>query len=1010
MSTTSTASSKTVSYTFNCHKKKFLPACIAMALSSAVYAQQPASDEDPLEEVLVTGVRASLERAMDIKRNAQGVVDSISAEDIGKFPDTNLAESLQRITGVSINRINGEGQEITVRGLGPDFNLVTLNGRQMPVSGLEATTVNASRSFDFSNIASEGIAGVDVYKTSRADIPSGGMGATVNVKTTRPLDAPGLKFTVGGKAVYDTSRIDPEVTPEISGLYSQTFADDTVGVALSFSQQNRKGGYRQVSVPNGWHTQSVQQVDGWFAGVDLTTGTITEDDFIVRPQNIEYNFTEFERDRTNGQLTLQYAPSDAITATLDYTYSQQEIASNNNTLNIWFWEGEGLDEVNSEWALGSSNNAGGNVYYPRVFNHFGGDDLVFGVADFAQENINNSVGFNISWDATSQLTLELDYHDSDAKSQAASPYGNSSVIQTAAFIRAGAVVDFSQDFAVMGVRTPDGSMLSTAQAGPETLQPTGSSLRNSLFTNDIQQLQLRGQYQFDDSSLRSIDFGLARTENAIHRGMMVAQRDNWGASFGDPADLRDEVFTARSVLGDFDAANGTGHFANGGGTFDQFDLYYDFSFADNAADVVATQAPINSDNEVNPAIWPCADRFCVTQDWTTDQRTQEDISAAYVQANFEVDSTLGVWKATAGARYEQTDVESSAVVPAFTGIDWVADNEFHLIDSGDSSKTLYTADYNYFLPNLDVSLETDNNWIFRASYSKTLSRANYNDISGGVTIGTLRNLNGDAMRGDPTLLPHESRNLDISAEWYFADASYISLGAFSKQVDNFVGVSSVTENLFGLRNPSQGPRFQAALAALGTGATSTEIRDYIIANYPDSTTAPNDIHSLDEDPLYEFNVTIPVNEKQAEITGLEFAFQYTHDSGFGGQFNYTMVDSDAEYDKSEFDNQFALVGLSDTMNIVGFYENDSFQARLAYNWRDAFLANVNREHGNPEFVEAYSQWDLNLGYNLNDQFTFFAECLNLTNETTRSYSRYEGALQSATEIGARYNLGVRYTF
>lgn len=992
------------------YKKKILPTCIAMALGSVVNAQEPVIAANQVEEVVVTGLRGSLERAMDIKRNAQGVVDSISSEDIGKFPDTNLAESLQRITGVSINRSNGEGQEITVRGLGPDFNLVTLNGRQMPVSGLEATSVNASRSFDFSNIASEGIAGVDVYKSSRADIPSGGIGATVNIKTSRPLDAPGLTFTLSGKAAYDTSRIDPEVTPEISGLYSQTFANDTVGVALSFSQQKRKGGYRQVSVPNGWHTQSAQQVDGWFAGVDLTTGDITEDDFIVRPQNIEYNFTEFDRDRTNGQLTLQFAPTDTLTATLDYSYSQQEIASNNNTLNIWFWEGEGLDEVNSEWALGSTNNAGGDVFYPRVFNHFGGDDLVFGVADFAQENENNSLGLNVSWNVNEGLTLALDYHDSEATSQAASPFGNSSVIQTAAFIRAGAVVDFSQDFAVMGARALDGSMLSPDQAGPGTLQPTGSSLRNSIFTNDIEQLQLRGSYKFDDVSLRSIDFGLAKTQNAIHRGMMVAQRDNWGASFGDPADLRDEVFTPRTVLGDFSAANGVGRLANGSGTFDQFDLYYDFSFVDNAADVVATQAPINSDNEVNPAIWPCPDRFCVTDAWATNQRTQETVTAAYVQANFEMDSRMGVWKATAGARYEQTDVESSAVVPAFTGIDWVADNEFHLIDSGDSSKTLYAADYNYFLPNLDISLETDNNWVFRSSYSKTISRANYNDISGGVTIGTLRNLNGDAMRGDPTLLPHESLNLDLSAEWYFAEASYVSFGAFSKRVENFVGVSSVTENLFGLRNPSQGPRFFAAMAALGTDATSTEIRDYIITNYPDSTTAPTDIHSLDEDPLYEFNVTIPVNEREADIRGLEFAFQYTHDTGFGGQFNYTMVDSDAEFDQSEFDNQFALVGLSDTMNLVAFYENDSVQARLAYNWRDSFLSNVNREHGNPEFVEAYHQWDLNMGYNLNDQVTFFAECLNITNETTRSYSRYEHALQSATELGARYNLGVRYTF
>lgn len=996
---------------YNIFKKTQLAAAVSMVVGAASISPVHAQDvaDDSMEEVIVTGIRGSLQAAMDVKRDNQGVVDSISAEDIGKFPDTNLAESLQRITGVSIDRSNGEGQKITVRGLGPDFNLVTLNGRQMPTSGLQGTSVNASRSFDFSNIASEGISGVDVYKTVRANNATGGMGATINVRTTRPLDDPGLKFTVGGKAVYDDSSVDPSLTPEISALYSQTFADDKFGVALSLSKQERQGGYRQVSVPNGWHTQSTQQVDGWFAGVDLEGGDMTAEDYILRPQNIEYNFTEFERDRTNGQLTLQFAPTDDLVATLDYTYSEMEIASTTNTMNIWYWEGEALDNVNSEWTLGSANNAGGNVYYPLVFSHSGGEDLVFGVGDFAQVNENNSVGINIEWAATDKLTLALDYHDSDAKSKAASPYGNSSVIQTAAFVRAGAVTDFSKDFAVTGARSAEGGFVNAEETPASELVPTGSSLRNSVFQNDITQLQISGSYEFDTSILKSVDFGFMQMDNEIHRGLMVAQRDNWGGDVGTADDLNDDVFHARSILDNFGSMGSTGNLANDGGSFTQFDLYYDFSFAEHAADIVATQAPANSDNEVSPSIWPCADRFCVTNEWTTDQATSEKTTAEYIQANLEADLGFGTLRGLVGVRHESTEVVSSAVVPEFTGIDWVADNEFGLVDSGESSSTRYDAKYDYVLPSIDLSLEMENDIVLRASAGKSIARANYNDIAGGVSIGTLRNLDGDASRGDPTLLPHEAINLDLSVEWYFAEASYVALGAFQKTVDNFVGITTTTENLFGLRNPSQGPRFQAASDALGEGATSAEIRTYIIDNYPDSVSGSR-IHSLSEDPLYSFNVTIPFNEKEAKIKGFEFAVQHTLDSGFGGQFNYTVVDSDAEYDPTEFDNQFALVGLSDTMNIVGFYENDSFQLRLAYNWRDAFLTNLNRSHGNPEFVEAYSQWDVNASYNLNDQISFFVEGLNITNETTRSYSRYEGALQSATELGARYNFGARYTF
>ena len=143
---------------------------------------------------------------MNLKRAGQGVVDGIVAEDIGKFPDTNLAESLQRISGVSINRTaSGEGQQVTVRGVGPDFNLVLLNGRQMPASNLGpggGGTTN-SRAYDFSNIASEAVSAIEVYKTARAESPTGGIGATINIKTARPLDNPGLIANFGVKGVYD---------------------------------------------------------------------------------------------------------------------------------------------------------------------------------------------------------------------------------------------------------------------------------------------------------------------------------------------------------------------------------------------------------------------------------------------------------------------------------------------------------------------------------------------------------------------------------------------------------------------------------------------------------------------------------------------------------------------------------------------------------------------------------------------------------------------------------------
>ena len=176
-------------------------ACAAAA-AQALAQEAPAKAAEPeVQSVVVTGLRQSLLSSMNLKRNSDGIVDGIVAEDIGKFPDTNLAESLQRISGVSIDRSIGEGSKITVRGVGPDFNLVLLNGRQMPTSNLGDLN---GRAFDFANLASEAISQLQVYKTGRADSPTGGIGATINVMTARPLDNPGMRASIDASSCHGT--------------------------------------------------------------------------------------------------------------------------------------------------------------------------------------------------------------------------------------------------------------------------------------------------------------------------------------------------------------------------------------------------------------------------------------------------------------------------------------------------------------------------------------------------------------------------------------------------------------------------------------------------------------------------------------------------------------------------------------------------------------------------------------------------------------------------------------
>ncbi len=310
-------------------RKTPLATAIALALGASALTPAVAQDAAPatavteeLEEIVVTGIRSSLNRSMDIKREAMGVVDAISAEDIGKFPDANLAESLQRITGVSIDRQRGEGSQVTVRGFGPEFNLVTINGRQMP------THNGVTRSFDFGDLASEGVAGVQVYKTGRADVPSGGIGSTINILTPEPLKGKPT-LSLAAKAVMDTStRTGDEVTPEVSGIYLGRFMDDKFGIAVTASHQVRNNGVNSGQV-NGWYTRPGDDV---LPNGSVDVRVVNDENQINRPQTadesysipqaVSYNIAEFESERTNGQVVLQWAPREDMTVTADYIRSE----------------------------------------------------------------------------------------------------------------------------------------------------------------------------------------------------------------------------------------------------------------------------------------------------------------------------------------------------------------------------------------------------------------------------------------------------------------------------------------------------------------------------------------------------------------------------------------------------------------------------------------------------------------------------------------------------------------
>jgi TonB-dependent receptor len=975
----------------------------AFAAPSVTFAQ----DEEVIEEIITTGIRGSLNRAMDIKRTEKGVVDAISAEDIGKFPDANLAESLQRITGVSIDRQRGEGSQVTVRGFGPEYNLVTINGHQMP------THNGVNRSFDFADLASEGVAGVQVYKTGRADVPSGGVGSTINISTPEPLKGEET-FSLAAKTVYDTStRTGEEITPEFSGIYLGRFFDDKIGIAITGSHQVRNNGVN-AAVSSGWYTRP---------GTDLLPdGTSdpklandenqinrpqTADSTYSIPQNMAYNIAEFESERTNAQVVLQWAPTDNFTVTADYIRSEFELDRTYSDLSAWFSNTAAL----SQSSAFTDGPIATPIYYSETNDN---NDFAMGTGADGRKNLNESVGFNFEWYPTDRLRLEVDYHDSSAETGANGPNGTSSLITMASFNKVGQTIITDYELPIMVL---------DLNSGGETNRPlykndmiiTGSVFGNDASQMDLEQAKIAGSFDELFFEGMSIDFGVQTTEVSNRSVNGFVQLDNWGG-IGEPGDISNIVVRS-SIEGQFDELSG----------HDYPDLQREF-FTATLADLQAAGRAYYANSGTDYAqVGDCGDGYCATTDWRTDLRTTEETIAAYFQVNWSGDLFRIPTNLHIGVRYEETDVTSAAKDTTYAGSSWVgAGNELNITAAEDAEGnpifgfTDVTGNYDVTLPSFDIDIEPWENVVLRASFSETITRPNYNDIKGGLQPNGTQyfpTTRPSASAGNPGLVPIQSFNTDFSFEWYYADGSYFSLGYFKKDVDNFIGTGRESGTTFEIPNIIGGALWERALADSGLNPDNyTAVGRYILDNYQDDPNVDGEtITSAPGDPSIVFDLSRPVNQRTAEVDGIEVNLQHTFgDSGFGFIVNATIVDGDVVYDKSNsLEGQFVLNGLSDSANLIGFYDGEDLQIRVAYNWRDEFIAGVGQAEGtrtNPTYVKEYGQWDMGVTYYYSDNLTFYFSGLNLTNETGRVYGLDERQVLQAYQGGPRYDFGLRYNF
>lgn len=1015
-------------------KRRLLPILIAGLSVAGLSQVSVAQDDGQLEEVIVTGIRASLEQAMDVKREASGVVDAISAEDIGKFPDTNLAESLQRITGVSIDRRNGEGAEVTIRGFGAGFNMVTLNGRQLPSggafggsSGAGGTFAGNSRAFDFSSLASEGVSGVEVYKTGRATNPSGGIGGTININTRKPLDNPGLNGSVSVKAVHDATVIhNDDVTPELSGVFSWTDDNERFGVSTFLSYQERHSG-TAAGAFNDWNVGVWGEDDFYSMAPNAKVVNPPEDgQLYTRPNDIRYSFSNRTRERTNAIITAQFKPVDNMTLTADYTYSENKLEEDRHEQTFWFANGNSVTYLEFDDA---------EVATPLIYTEtLQNKDHGFEQQLRMQTNTMDSIGFNFDWDVSDRLNINVDVHHSTLDSLPVGP-GETGEIA----VSLGAPVHFSQtvDFRPNipnatfsfddshGDRGNGNGVYDAGDFGYQWVRLWYASQET-----EITEAKFASAFQLSDTS--SVDFGIdyRSTESTSKQSNRELKTGDWG--------IARTGIIAEGLLMPIDFPS----------LYDDFDMsgtdprgFYSPDVTALAHDAIDKYRGYHENEDPSRYVLRRRD------DFTTHDIIEEESTAVYIQ--FEQEGKLGDFTTNLmlGLRYENTDLTSTAITLRPEYVRWEDNNDWRTMYSTDNENLEVKFGYDNFLPNVDFSINLSDDLVSRLSYSKTIARSGYgqltNSVGGfGTTGSAYLGTQANASSQNPELLPLESDNIDLGLEWYYGDTSYVSMALFEKRVSNFTGTEQVDETHYGMRDVGNGPRVKNAIAALNERGIAvddtslfamTAILDNPAAfpggadefvydtetgmwdnNFAVQVATDYDLLPNDSDPLMVFRTSKPVNNREAKLYGAEFSVQHFFgDSGFGLQANYTIVRGDVKYDilANPEESQFALLGLSDSANLVGIYDKNGIQARLAWNWRDEYLSQTNRgSFRNPTYVEAHSQIDLNVSYDLTDNLSIFVEAINLTGEDIRHYNRTERQPWYLEELDARYQLGARYVF
>lgn len=926
-------------------QKKTLSIAVAMAAALGA-SYNTFAQEGEVEEIVISGIRASLAKTVDVKRQNIAVVDAIVAEDIGKFPDNNVVEALQRVTGVQVtNRGSGEVSGVSVRGL-TDVT-TTVNGRTI--------FTGTGRSVALADIPASLLKQVDVYKTRSASNIEAGIAGQIDIKTQRPFDFNGSKVVLAGRAIHQEA--SEETDPNLSALFSNRWDTNAGEFGALFNISYVETNYRDQNVAAGAAVPFAAEAVGgygyldrifdtkiWTPGLEngLPTAAGSTLDFkgvagkyyLSRDAVFQNDFTG-TRERPAANLSLQFAPDDKSEYLFEAFYNGYRNESFNNLLfgyvDAWW---DNADKPAPELYTDT------NVIKERVV----GDTAIFSSGDYSEGQTDSWVyALGGKWQLTDNVELrsELVYQKSEYET---------SFIAMRADTRGDIAVDFNS-----GDGIPSWTVIEPATNGDLTFGTVNYQVRDltdssrwtmgTLYDNrgaykgESTTWTTDGAWAIDDSFFTKVEFGTRIDQ----RKADDSYKNQNGWCFVDCA---------------FSNYSGIAHINSG--------------FFDGESDVPTTwfvpngkwlssNAALMRSHYTNDAVASDGIDPLAKQNVDLFFSIEEDTYNAYLQADFETELAGYTVDGQIGARYSGSSTDMTFFDLATAS---------HPRSTADSSTSA-------LLPSAVVRFHFTDDLIARLAYTETLRRPDFGQLNANIIYNEdLTNVGyGTASGGNPDLDPVESKNIDLSLEWYFAPGSSLYGTLFKRDIDGIV----------------------------------IDFRRQIMHD------------------AKKYIISQPLNASNGELEGLELGLIYFPENlpgyldGFGVQFSYTALDSSQDIPSANEQGEITswvtrdMFGVSDTSySAVLAYEKEDFSTRLSYVWRDDFLNNYEAAaFANPLGVyrKAETSLDLQVSYDVTENLTLTFDGTNLTNEVYQTYYQNSTLFNSNSALYSRtFALGARYSF